>query len=209
MQTGIHIGLYGAVVATFLSCTAKKDHPGREYAPQMYHSVPYEPLSQIKDKSAGRWLTSRAEGEGEFYNSNPLNPHEMTMRLPVPGTVRRKRQGEGHYLPYRLPKDSLAAAARLIKSPLDSTESVIASGKLLYQRFCRHCHGDQGGGDGPVGKVYKGVTAYNSRAVQNAPEGHIFHVITHGKGRMQAHGSQISYLDRWKIVRYVQTLQKQ
>ena len=34
-------------------------------------------------------------------------------------------------------------------------------------------------------------------------------VITHGKGRMWGHGSQISIEDRWKIVKYVQTLQKQ
>ena len=35
------------------------------------------------------------------------------------------------------------------------------------------------------------------------PEGHIFHVITKGKGRMGAHGSQIPAESRWKIVHYV------
>ena len=64
-------------------------------------------------------------------------------------------------------------------------------------------------GDGLVGIAYKGVTAYNSRAVKNKSEGEIFHVITHGKGRMWAHGSQVSIENRWKIVKYVQTLQKQ
>ena len=63
-------------------------------------------------------------------------------------------------------------------------------------------------GDGLVGQKIAGVPAYNSRAVQNVPEGHIFHVITHGKGRMWPHGSQVSIEDRWKIVRYVQVLQK-
>lgn len=60
-----------------------------------------------------------------------------------------------------------------------------------------------------VGEVFKGVTPYNSRAVKDKPEGHIFHVITNGKGRMGAHASQVSVEDRWKIVRFVQTLQKQ
>lgn len=187
-------------------CAARGDYQGVEYAPQMYHSIPYEGLSQIQDEEAGRWLTSMDEGPAEFYNSNPLNPNGMTMREPVPGTVRRTPQG---YLPYRLPKDSLALAGRVMKNPLDSSASVLAEGKLLYQRYCRHCHGDSGQGDGKVGVVYKGVTAYNSRAVQEAPEGHIFHVITYGKGRMQPHGSQVSVEDRWKIVRYVQTLQRQ
>ncbi|CAD5257538.1 MULTISPECIES: cytochrome c [unclassified Imperialibacter] len=187
-------------------CAAKGDYPGVEYAPQMYHSVPYEQLSQVQDEEAGRWLTSLDEGPAEFYNSNPLNPSGMTMRMPVEGTVKRNANG---YLPYRIPKDSFALAGRVMKNPLDSTASVISDGKALFLRYCRHCHGDTGQGDGPVGKVYKGVLAYNSAAVKDAPAGRIFHVITHGKGRMYAHGSQVSVEDRWKIVRYVQTLQRQ
>ena len=40
------------------SCGAGGDNPGLEYAPNMYHSVAYEPYSQIVDEDAGRWLTS-------------------------------------------------------------------------------------------------------------------------------------------------------
>lgn len=187
------------------SCAAKGDFQGLEYAPQMYHSVGYEPLSQITDTDQGNWLDSNDEdGHGEFYNSNPYNPHNMTMRKPVANTVKRS-----NYLPYRIPKDSLELAASLMKNPLDSTSEVLASGRALYNHYCVHCHGQTGQGDGKVGVVFKGVTAYNSRAVKDKPEGHIFHVITHGKGRMLAHGSQVSVEDRWKIVRYVQTLQRQ
>ena len=170
----------------------------------MYHSVPYEPLSQVKDKEIGSWLDSNPEdNHGEFYNSNPYNNYEMTMREPVPGTVKR-----GNYLPYRIPKDSIDLASKL-KSPLEDSEEVLKQGKVFYTRYCIHCHGEKGMGDGLVGVVYKGVTAYNSRAVKDKTEGDIFHTITHGKGRMWAHGSQISIEDRWKIVKYVQTLQKQ
>lgn len=192
-------------IVLLASCAAKNDYPGVEYAPQMYHSVAYEPLTQIKDKSQGSWLDSNDEdGHGEFYNSNPYNPFEMTMRAPVANTVKRSS-----YLPYRIPKDSLEIAAVKAKNPLEDTPEVLAAGKVLYTRYCIHCHGSNGQGDGKVGQVFKGVTPYNSRAVADKPEGHIFHVITHGKGRMLAHGSQISIEDRWKIVRYVQTLQKQ
>jgi len=99
--------------------------------------------------------------------------------------------------------------AAFIKNPLASTEEVLKEGKVLYTRYCIHCHGEKGMGDGLVGIAYKGVTAYNSRAVKNRSEGEIFHAITHGKGRMWAHGSQVSIENRWKIVKYVQTLQKQ
>ena len=143
--------------------------------------------------------------DAEFYTSNPNNPFEMNMREPVANTVKRDKNG---YLPYRIHKDSLAAAA-MIKNPLDSTAMVIDEGKVLYDRYCEHCHGSTGLGDGLVGEILKGVTPYNSRAVQDKPGGHIFHVITNGKGRMGAHASQVSVEDRWKIVRFVQTLQKQ
>ncbi len=190
-----------------VSCMgAGTDDTGTEYAPNMYHAVPYEPLKQIKDKSAGDWVSSIEDGVGEYYSSNPNNPYEMNMREPVPNTVRRSDQG---YLPYRIPKDSIELAARVLRNPLDSTEAIISQGKALYTRMCRHCHGDQGMGDGPVGKVFLGVTPYTSRSVKDKPAGHIFHVITHGKGRMASHASQLGEDDRWKIVRYVQVLQNQ
>ena len=200
----VNIFLVFTLLLMLLSCSADKDNPGVEYAPNMYHSTPYEPLSQVTDKEIGSWLDSNPDdNHGEFYNSNPYNPYGMTMRDPVPNTVKRSS-----YLPYRIPKDSLELAA-LIKNPLASTEEVLKEGKVLYTRYCIHCHGEKGMGDGLVGIAYKGVTAYNSRAVKNKSEGEIFHVITHGKGRMWAHGSQVSIENRWKIVKYVQTLQKQ
>ena len=200
----VNIFLVFTLSLMLLSCSADKDNPGVEYAPNMYHSTPYEPLSQVTDKEIGSWLDSNPDdNHGEFYNSNPYNPYGMTMRDPVPNTVKRSS-----YLPYRIPKDSLELAA-LIKNPLASTEEVLKEGKVLYTRYCVHCHGEKGMGDGLVGITYKGVTAYNSRAVKNRSEGEIFHAITHGKGRMWAHGSQVSIENRWKIVKYVQTLQKQ
>ena len=51
-----------------------------------------------------------------------------------------------------------------------------------------------------------GVANLTSDALQNVTEGHIFHVITMGKGLMWAHGSQVSPEDRWKIVMYVNQL---
>jgi mono/diheme cytochrome c family protein len=189
-----------------VGCTAQGDDPGLEYAPQMYHSVPYEPLTQITNKDAGKWLSSIDDEQGEFYNSNPYNPHNMNERVPPPNTVRRT---QADVLPYRVPADSLTYASTYIENPLDSTSAVVQEGMLLYTSFCSPCHGGAGQGDGLVGKVYLGVPAYNKGTYREMTGGHVFHVITYGKGRMYPHGSQIDILDRWKIVRYVQTLQQQ
>jgi mono/diheme cytochrome c family protein len=215
-------GLSAAVMLS--SCGAGGDNQGLEYAPNMYHSVAYEPYTQITDESAGRWLTSieYPDGHAEFYNSNNLNKGlaagvPINMRESPANTVPRNKQG---WLPYRLGKDSLAFAAR-IKSPLDSTAEIVAEGKILFDTYCEHCHGPKGAGDGKVAAGvdnpdapgqkkgnYNGVPDYKSAALKDITEGHIFHVITYGKNLMWPHGSQISPEDRWKIAKYVKTLQK-
>ena len=194
--------------AVISGCTAKGDNPGLEYAPQMYHSIPYEPLTQIKDKEKGSWLSNREDGLGEFYNSNENNPYAQNVRQPVAGTVRRTASG---VLPYRVAKNDIETAA-MIENPFDATPEVKAEGKRLYDLYCGHCHGDQGKGSvdpsAKVGEIYAGVPSYSSPAKKDLPQGHVFHVITHGIRRMGAHGSQLSEDKRWKIARYVQELQQ-
>jgi mono/diheme cytochrome c family protein len=195
------------LVAIFIlaSCGASGDNPGLEYAPQMYHSIPYEPLTQIKDKDRGEWLSNREDGLGEFYNSNPNNQYEQNVRQPVAGTVRRT---SNNILPYRIAKDDVIMSDALV-NPLDDSPEILAEGKRLYEVYCQHCHGEKGDGQGLVGVVYAGVPPYNRGAVKDLTEGHVFHVITHGIRRMGAHGSQVSPEKRWKIVKYVQQLQNQ
>ncbi|MEP1032160.1 cytochrome c [Ekhidna sp.] len=191
--------------ALITSCAAGVDDTGLEYAPQMYHSTPYEPLTQIQNEDAGSWLDSNDEdGHGEFYNSNPHNQFKMNMREPVANTVRR-----GQLLPVRLGKDDLEIAAATLENPFPTDdESVVKQGKVLYDSYCTHCHGAKGNADGLVAEAYAGVANLNGAAYLEITEGHIFHVITYGKGLMGAHGSQVSPEDRWRIARYVKELQK-
>lgn len=204
---------------------------GVEYAPQMYHSEAYDPMTQVTEKDAGSnyfpWIlvgggesdySEVKDGHGEFYNSNYYNEHGMNMRTPNATSVAR---GE---LPYRLAKEDIELASNIqptvdakgnltIAYVADSTNQLpefdMAEAKALYQRFCSHCHGKTGMADGKVGEKFGGVPVYASAALKDLPIGHIFHVITHGKGRMGAHASQLSQEERWKIATFVQTLQKQ
>ena len=195
----------------FASCKKDPNSTGLEYAPEMYHSLAYEPLSQVTDPN-------HAE-----YNSNPNNPYGMNMRKPVAGTIKVAKYTPSfgsvpaeNVVAYHVHKDSFETSGRTVKSifkkagkyAVDSTV-LLADGKVLYERFCQHCHGETGQGDGPVGKVYKGVPSYSKGRVKLDTEGHIFHTITFGRNRMWSHASQISVEDRWKIVAYVQTLQNQ
>jgi mono/diheme cytochrome c family protein len=184
------IFLFAVITFSVTACVQKDPQdPGVEYAPQMYHSIPYDPYSQIDPNS---------------YNADGLN-----MRLPVAGTVSRQQNGEDlsieMSLNYPFAKDSLEYASKILKNPLSMSDtSVMSQGKDLYTKYCQHCHGEAGDGQGPVAKKYGGVA--NLKSVADKTEGHIYHVITMGKGRMWAHGSQILPKDRWKIVTYVNTL---
>jgi mono/diheme cytochrome c family protein len=87
----------------------------------------------------------------------------------------------------------------------------LADGKKLYNNFCSQCHGANGAGDGKIGQINVVLMppAYNSDQLKDLPEGKIFHSITYGKGMMGAHQYQLTKLERWKLVHYVQSLQKQ
>lgn len=189
--------LFVMLLLVNLSCSRDPNDPGKEYAPNMYLPVGYEPYKQEKP--------------------NPINPMGLTMRLPVEGTVARRNYqtsfGSGDsanvdLMVYNIPADSISISEKILKNPIALNEQSLAEGKVLYERYCQHCHGATGAGDGKVAAMYKGVPNYSTDAYKNLNEGHIFHVITNGKGRMWPHGSQVNPEERWKIVLYVQKLQK-
>jgi mono/diheme cytochrome c family protein len=221
MQIGLKIAIGLSAVIFMAACKASGDYQGLEYAPNMYHSVAYEPLSQITSKEYGVLTNSLNNGRGEFYNSNPYNqykPYNMNLMLPPPHTVRRSASG---WLPYRGINDttSLRMANKLVSPYVaDSSKAILTQGKIAYEMYCQHCHGAKAGGDGKVAagvkidgvehSVYPGVANLQGDAYRDITEGHIFHVITYGKGLMGSHGSQVSEEDRWKIAKYVKQLQK-
>jgi cytochrome c5 len=214
-----HSVYYYSILALFiLGCQARENHPGYEYAPQMYHSVAYDPLSQIVDEPKN--ILQRYSYHNP--NTNPYNDYNgekhINLRLPPEGTVKRQNyrsatnsniiQKGNAILFYDMHKDSTEYAAKIWKNPLDSTEENLAEGKHLYLAFCSACHGEAGNGQGKVGNVYKGVPNYSAGRYATLSPGHIFHVITHGKNTMWSHKSQLNPEERWKVVLYVQQLQK-
>ncbi|MBO0939372.1 cytochrome c [Fibrella sp. HMF5335] len=189
------ISAFGTLLVS--SCGDSHNDTGTQYAPQMYDAVGYEPYRQVR--------------------ANTINPYGLNMRDPARGTVARPNYhtsfGKGDSVTrdlmiYNIPKDSIAIAERTLVNPIALTDASLDEGKVLYGRYCIHCHGENGKGDGLVGKEYKGVPNYSVGDYKTMNDGHIFHVITHGKGRMWPHGSQMTPEERWKIVLYVHKLQQ-
>lgn len=180
---------YGLSVASLalsvglVSCSPDANDPGVEYAPEMYESIPYEPLRQI--------------------TFNTVNSFGINERTPATGTVPR---GKLAYFDH-IPKDSVGIAERTLHNPYAYTKANIEEGQVLFTRFCQHCHGEKGDGQGPVGMKFKGVPNYSTGAYKTMNDGHIYHVIEWGRNRMMPHGSQVNPEERWKIAMYVHVLQ--
>lgn len=179
----IACGAFAAVlVAGFTSC-GKKDanSPGVEFMPDMYRSPSLE-----------------------YYGSQVINGDTVySAMVPVKGTIARG------YLPYVYPntKDGYEAAGMYLKNPLANNELNLKAGETLYGKFCVHCHGASGAGDGKVGGKLPGPPPAYNGALKDLPEGKIFHTITYGKGSMGAHAPLLTQDERWKLVLYVQKLQ--
>ncbi len=197
------------------SCGASGNDQGIEYAPQMYHSVPYEPLTQIlpEDKPGMLpWQYKHNTSPLNDYGVNPEDRKAQNVLTPPEGTVKRQYyahdQLKDTVMFFDVSADSLEWAAASLKNPYPvGDEQVLAEGKTLYVSYCQHCHGAEGDGKGKVGVVYKGVPNYATGRYKDLSEGHLYHVITHGKGRMWPHRALLSPAERWKVVRYVQKLQ--
>lgn len=89
-----------------------------------------------------------------------------------------------------------------------------ASGAQLYLRWCGHCHGATGGGDGPNAKNLPVKPAQHSsrEAMSNRPDDSLFDTIASGGAvmnrspRMPPFGGTLSAADIRKLVRHIRTL---
>jgi mono/diheme cytochrome c family protein len=98
--------------------------------------------------------------------------------------------------------------SRLERMPVAATPELLRRGQTQYRVFCLPCHGPSGLGNGMI--VQRGFLPpppYTDARIIAASDGHIFDVVTQGKGAMYGYGDRIEVDDRWAIVAYVRALQ--
>lgn len=86
-----------------------------------------------------------------------------------------------------------------------------AKGKTIYQQRCLPCHGPQGKGDGPTGKVLVPPAAdFTSAASRKKTDAELLKIIENGKPptAMIAWKGQLSDEEIRHVLAYVKTLRK-
>ncbi|MBP6389550.1 MAG: cytochrome c [Flavobacteriales bacterium] len=197
----LSIGTALAAMALFTAC-GEPNSPGIEYMPDMYRSPSMEAYLDY--------------GQDPFIFGDSLAEAQrdrQSARLPVVGTVPfsmdpGKKEFNFPY-PYAATPEGYEQAGLALKSPIAMTQEVVDKGKVIYTKFCLHCHGEKGEGDGAVVKngKYSQPPSYTA-ALKDLPEGKIFHSLVYGKNvAMGSHAGQLNKEERWLVTRYVQYLQ--
>lgn len=184
-------GCFFSVAIAVAVAACGKRSTGMEYARNMYDPIGYNPDQPNKAFKNG--LTSQV-------------PPANTAPVGFKDLHNFEDTNEGADL----------AGAQLM-NPLLPEEQVLLEGQKLFTVFCAPCHGDLGDGQGHLVKLEKiaGVPAYfgdaaSSRGglVKDIPAGKVYHTIKFGLNTMGSFASQLTPDERWKVVTYVQQLQK-
>ncbi|RZK18589.1 MAG: cytochrome c [Flavobacterium sp.] len=179
------------VAVVMLSACKDKRSTGLEYARNMYDPIAYNQDQPNKNFANG------ATSQTPPANTDPI------------GFVKFE---------YANTKEGYEASS-VVVNPLQLTEKNLLEGKHFYTVFCSPCHGEKGDGQGHIVKLDKGISgvpayygadAVSSRggAMASLSAGKIYHTITYGLNAMGSHASQLTPTERWKVVLYVQQLQK-
>src|SRR3972149_6779389 len=111
-------------------------------------------------------------------------------------------QDEKKKKPWVVPEKSKTA-----KNPVKSDDATLASGKALYSKHCKSCHGVKGMGDGPKSKELDTPSGDLSVDLKDQTDGDIFYKTKEGRDDMPSFKKKIpDDNDIWTIVNYVRSL---
>lgn len=174
-----------ACVEVGIPASGNKPHAELNPVQGMHASPSYKDQEkQLRfDAKTGKWL-------------------ERGMRTPAPKSV------ANDYRPYRYSNNP--NGAKELKNPVAITSDSLRYGQLMYETTCVVCHGPMGNGNGSVvgtGK-YPMPPTLNSPRARNMGDGEIYHIITHGTGRMWSYKNQLYPVERWAAINYIRALQR-
>ena len=94
-----------------------------------------------------------------------------------------------------------------MKNPASASKENLATGKDLYAKHCKSCHGAAGLGDGSkAASLDVPCGDFTTAKFQGETDGSIFYKITEGRGKMPSFKKNIPDDNaRWMIVHYLRS----
>jgi mono/diheme cytochrome c family protein len=102
------------------------------------------------------------------------------------------------------------AEAKQLRSTVAALPKAIAAGKANFGILCEGCHGPKADGAGPIAiKFSIPVADLTAKPVRQESDGELFWKMSHGYGAMPMWGEVLSNDDRWQLIAYIRSLEKQ
>ncbi len=128
-----------------------------------------------------------------------IKPQEAPRRPPA-GTVPREGWG---------PPMAREEAGKVLRNPVQATRDSVEKGRRLYEIYCALCHGAGGKGMGPVATKFVPLPDITLPMFQQRTDGFMYGTIRNGGAVMPPYGEALSSEERWDIVNFIRSLQKQ
>jgi mono/diheme cytochrome c family protein len=100
--------------------------------------------------------------------------------------------------------------AKKLKNPVKASPQSIATGKELYAKNCRACHGADGKGEGPAApKDSHPSNLTDQEWTRGSTDGEIYSVVRDGAGPkfiMKGYKARLTEEEMWSIVNYLRSI---
>lgn len=100
--------------------------------------------------------------------------------------------------------------AAALKNPTKATPDSVTKGRQVYNKACRHCHGLQAKGDGPLApKNPSPADLTDATWDYGSSDGEIYTIIANGVGGnsvMVGLRSQLTATEMWNIVNFLRSI---
>jgi cytochrome c6 len=98
---------------------------------------------------------------------------------------------------------TMAAVASCLSVPAIAQKA----GETIYKQKCAMCHGADGEGNTPAGKMLK-VVSFESPAIKKKSDAELIEATKKGKGKMPEFGTKLSDSQVKEAIAYIRTLEK-
>jgi mono/diheme cytochrome c family protein len=99
-------------------------------------------------------------------------------------------------------------SAKKMKNPFKGDSEIIVTGKALYAKHCKSCHGKNGEGDGTKAAELKTAPGdFTISDFQAQTDGELFYKTSEGRDDMPSFKKKIAESDDiWAVVNFMRTL---